>query len=52
MSTGVNLISDVIGAKAKSGAFVFGFYSMIDKIAVGVGIFVVGETEAYSKTSV
>ena len=42
----------MIGAKAKSGAFVFGFYSMIDKIAVGVGIFVVGETEAYSKTSV
>jgi Na+/melibiose symporter-like transporter len=51
LSTGVNLISDVVGAKAKSGAFVFGVYSMIDKIAVGVAIFVVVETEAYSKTT-
>lgn len=45
------MISDVIGAKAKSGAFVFGVYSMIDKIVVGIGIFVVGETEAYSKSN-
>lgn len=45
------MISDVVGAKAKGGAFVFGIYSMLDKIAVGICIFVVGETEAYSKTS-
>ena len=51
LSTGVNLISDVVGAKAKSGAFVFGIYSMLDKIAVGIGIFLVGETEAYSRSS-
>lgn len=51
LSTGVNLISDVVGAKAKTGAFVFGVYSMIDKIAVGVAIYLVVETEAYSKTT-
>lgn len=44
LSTATNLISDVIGSKAEKGAFVFGIYSMFDRIAVGLGIYLVGET--------
>ena len=51
LSTGVNLISEVVGSKSKSAAFVFGFYGMIDKIVVGLGIYFVGSTKAYSISS-
>lgn len=39
LSTGINLISDVIGSKGDSGAFVFGVYSFLDKISAGLIIF-------------
>jgi len=39
LSTGINLISDVIGNKGESGAIVFGIYSFLDKISAGVIIF-------------
>lgn len=48
LSTGINFISDVVGAKAKTGAFVFGIYSLLDKFSAGIVIFLIGQTEAYS----
>ena len=48
LSTGINFISDVVGAKAKTGAFVFGIYSLLDKFSAGIVIFVIGQTQAYS----
>lgn len=48
LSTGVNFISDIIGSKAKSGAFVFGVYSLLDKFSAGIVIFFVGNSVAYS----
>lgn len=41
----------MVGSKSKSAAFVFGFYGMIDKIVVGLGIYFVGSTKAYSTSS-
>ncbi len=38
MNTSTSLISDVIGKDAESSAFVYGFYSFMDKIANGVAI--------------
>lgn len=49
LSTGINLISDVVGSKAKTGAFVFGIYSLVDKFSGGLAIFFIGSTSAYSK---
>ena len=49
LSTGMNFISDVVGAKAKTGAFVFGIYSLLDKFSAGIVIFLIGSTAAYSK---
>lgn len=49
LSTGINFISDVVGTKAKTGAFVFGIYSLLDKFSAGIVIFLVGSTPAYSK---
>lgn len=40
MNTGITLISDVIGLKGSSGAFVFGAYSFLDKISCGIVLFV------------
>lgn len=48
LSTGINLISDVVGSKAKTGAFVFGIYSLLDKFSAGAVIFIIGNTQAYS----
>lgn len=42
LATGINLISDVVGNKGKSGAFVFGIYSLLDKFSCGIAIFVIG----------
>lgn len=52
LSTGINLISDVVGGKAKKGAFVFGIYSLLDKFSSGIAIFMIGNSEAYSKDSI
>lgn len=49
LSTGVNFISDIVGSKAKSGAFVFGVYSLLDKFSAGIVIFFIGNSLAYSK---
>ena len=49
LSTGINFISDVVGSKAKTGAFVFGIYSLLDKFSAGIVIFLIGSTSAYSK---
>lgn len=49
LATGINFISDVVGAKAKTGAFVFGIYSLLDKFSAGAVIFLIGNTEAYTK---
>ena len=51
MSTGINLISDVVGSKGSSGAFVYGIYSLLDKFSSGIAIFLVGSADAYSKES-
>jgi hypothetical protein len=39
LSTGINLISDVVGTRGKNGAFVFGTYSLLDKFASGLAIY-------------
>lgn len=44
------MISDVVATKEKSGAFVFGIYSMLEKFALGLCIFFVTGAEAFSKT--
>ena len=51
VSTGINLISEVIGRRGKEGAVVFGIYSFIDKTLVGLSIFLVTHSEAYSNKS-
>jgi hypothetical protein len=48
VSTGVNLISEVVGARGQEGAFVFGIYSFVDKCMFGLIIFMVTHTAAYS----
>ena len=50
LGTGINLISEVVGDRGNKGAFVFGIYSFFDKIIVGVIIYLVTNTSAYSKT--
>lgn len=49
LSTGINFISDVVGTKAKTGAFVFGCYSLLDKFSAGAVIYIVGNADAYTK---
>ena len=39
LSTGINLISEVVGVKGSGGAFVFGAYSFGDKFTCGIAIF-------------
>lgn len=48
LSTGINLISDVIGSKGDSGAFVFGVYSFLDKISAGLLIFFLANLSCFS----
>ena len=40
ISTATSLINDVVGSKGKHGAFVYGFYSLIDKMSVGIVLFI------------
>ena len=49
LSTGINLISDVIGSKGESGAFVFGIYSFLDKISAGIIIFFMANLPCFSE---
>jgi Na+/melibiose symporter-like transporter len=49
LSTGINFISDVIGSRVRSGAFVYGAYSLFDKFSAGIAIFIVFNTPAYTK---
>ena len=49
LTTGTNLITDVIGNKGSSGAFVYGVYSFLDKCLVGLLVYVVTHTSSYSK---
>jgi len=49
LATGINLISEVVGSKGSTGAFVFGIYSLLDKFSSGIVIFMVGNASAYSK---
>ena len=48
LATGINFISDVVGTKAKTGAFVFGIYSLLDKFSSGAVIYIIGATSAYT----
>ena len=48
LSTSINFISDVIGRKSKSGAFIFGAYSLVDKFSAGLVIFLIGNSSAYT----
>lgn len=47
LNTGITLISDVIGLKGKSGAFVFGAYSFMDKISTGIALFFISESSYF-----
>lgn len=49
LNTGITLISDVIGLRGSSGAFVFGMYSFLDKIASGVVLFVCTESSHFEE---
>lgn len=49
LNTGITLISDVIGLRGSSGAFVFGMYSFLDKITSGVALFVCTENERFKE---
>lgn len=49
LATGINLISDVVGNKGKTGAFVFGIYSLLDKFSCGIIIFLVGIADPYTR---
>ena len=48
LTTGTNLISEVVGKKGKQGAFVYGIYSFVDKCVVGLLVYVVTHADAYS----
>lgn len=41
LNTATSLISDVIGKSESSSAFVYGAYGFFDKVANGVGIFII-----------
>ena len=49
LNTGITLISDVIGLRGSSGAFVFGMYSFLDKITSGVALFVCTENDRFKE---
>lgn len=49
LSTGINLISDVIGTNSSDGAFVFGIYSLLDKISSGVAIYFIISSSEFDK---
>jgi Na+/melibiose symporter-like transporter len=48
LCTGINMISEVIGTRSKRGAFVFGCYSFLDKVANGAAIFLISSSARFS----
>lgn len=48
LNTALNFISEVIGLRGASGAFVFGAYSFADKVACGIILFLAMGTQAFS----
>lgn len=52
LSTGINLISEVIGTKSKQGAIVFGIYSLLDKFASGIVLFFISDSSAFKDRNV
>ena len=48
LTTGINLISDVVGSKCESGAIVFGIYSFLDKISAGIIIYFIAQLSCFS----
>jgi hypothetical protein len=42
----------VIGSKGKQGAFVFGIYSLLDKFASGIAIFVISNSVDFKNRDV
>lgn len=51
LNTAITLISDVIGLKGQSGAFVFGVYSFMDKISTGIVLFFISESSLFTTPS-
>ena len=47
LSTGINLISEIVGNKSKQGAIVFGIYSLLDKFACGIVLFVITSSASF-----
>lgn len=41
LNTGIALISEVIGLKGEGGAFVYGCYSFLDKLASGIVLYLI-----------
>jgi len=41
LNTGLTMISEVVGIRGSSGAFVYGAYSFLDKISSGIVLFIV-----------
>ena len=41
LNTGITMISEVIGIRGSSGAFVFGVYSFLDKLTNGIVLFLI-----------
>lgn len=50
LSTGINLISDVVGADGSQGAFVFGVYSLLDKISSGIAIYFIISSSSFDSS--
>lgn len=51
LNTGIALIGEVVGVKGASGAFVFGVYSLLDKFANGIILYLVMNLEDVSDPS-
>ncbi len=51
LNTGITLISEVIGVRGASGAFVFGVYSFLDKISSGIAIFTISIIPAFDENN-
>ena len=47
LNAGVTLISEVIGLKGSSGAFVFGVYSFANQISAGLSMFFLTNSDIF-----
>ncbi len=50
LNTGLALISEVIGGRGSSGAFVFGCYSFLDKVSTGIALFIITNLSIFKKS--